>query len=128
MSGYERIEVIVSGSELLTARPIEFEQDDDGNNLSVFKYETTCPLCGYMVQFHPNELKIIDDKKYINCVCVGAKKINHSAVKFQRPSIEILNKRIIQKPKVEIDRGCPFIDPIELMTFDPVKVEYGLQV
>ena len=122
--GYDRIEVIVSGRELLTARPIEFEQDDEGNNLSVFKYETTCPLCGSMVQFHPHEVDVVGDKKYINCACMGTKKVNYSAVKLQRPSIEVVNKRIIPQKKVEIDRGCPFVDPIELAIFDPTKADY----
>ena len=123
---WDRIEVIVSGREKLTARPIEFKYDKDGNPTVVLRYETTCPICGELVQFNTTEMITKEGYQYINCHCVKEIKTKTSVnVLMQRPGIEVLNdKKIVKKEvKVEEGHGCPFIDPIEAGLFDPIKIE-----
>ena len=39
---YDRIGILIHDQEL-TARPIEFEMDENENPIRAIKYETTCP-------------------------------------------------------------------------------------
>ena len=124
MSVYDRIELIVAGKQKLSARPINFRYDDDGNPVEVTLYETTCPGCGNMIQFVPSQMVEKDGLWYVGCfVCnKGFVEPEKSAPELVvepevivRPSGQKLEK---ERPLVPVDRGCPFIDPIEVGIFE----------
>lgn len=116
---FERIEVVVSGKEKLTARPIEFEEVD-GVPVRAIRYETTCPICGGMVHFAPED--VIEG--YIDCECLGQRPEPRRSPVIQQPAIEIRvvgQRTMLQQ---EPEPACPFVDPVELGDFDPTRVDY----
>lgn len=111
---FERIELLVVGVKL-SARPIEFEFDKNKNPIKATKYETTCPKCGDMIQF-------FGVKESVGCAACGAIA---TKVKIVEPSV-IIKHGAVARRKVndQEQRGCPFIDPVEVGVF---KVENDLR-
>ena len=114
---YRRIDIVVGG-ESLTARPIEFEYDNEENPIKVLKYETTCPNCGQAIQFALSETIIINDISNVSCTCdANNKKIIKNTVEIKASGQE---SRFV-KMAVQL---VPFIDPIESGAFDPNQVNF----
>jgi hypothetical protein len=124
MSLYDRIELIVAGTQSLSARPIDFEYDNDGNPINVIKYETTCPECGQMIVFEPSEIVIRNKVLYVGCSLCGKGHISNDEVVpvlARRPEIVVVpsGQRLeLDRLSEVVDRGCPFIDPIEAGIFE----------
>lgn len=124
MNPYERIEVMVSNMELLSARPIEF-REQDGIPVEALRYETTCPKCGAMIQFSPEDVTYKDEQGYIGCLdCDGADYSKRVSDNTPRSVIRVdSDGQNVSFTKYE-DRGCPFVDPIKLEQFDPMLVDF----
>lgn len=100
---YDRIDVIIGG-EKLTARPVEFEHDQDGNPVAVTKFETTCPLCGNAVQFSAPDTKP-EEIVAVACDCKREPPVIAPPSRL-RPMAE----KVLEAPVYV----CPFVDPLEL--------------
>jgi hypothetical protein len=120
---FDRIDILVNGYEL-TARPIEFDYDAEGQPILVLKYETTCPTCGAMIQFGHTE-HYYDGHYVFNCP--------ECKMEDEGPEIESEIKKdqlIVQQNVVLVSQSqplspekiIPFLDPVEAGIFDPVKV------
>lgn len=114
---YERIDIIFAGQSM-TARPTDFEMDDQRNPTKPIKWETTCPGCGCAVPFAMKDVAVLDDKIYVCCPECKAGEKDKARVKADELSIAAAGQ-IIAAPKtpVFVDRGCPFFDPISLGSF-----------
>lgn len=130
MNPYDRIEVLVLGKELLSARPIDFVFEK-GEPKKAIKYETTCPGCGCMIQFDiSNAKKNNAGVFYIGCGnCPSKVPKDFNAIKEEKrqSSSEISVKesgQVVKKLKFipSLKDKCPFVDPVELGIFDITKV------
>lgn len=128
MSPYDRIELVVAGTQTLSARPIDFEFDEDNEPISVTRYETTCPECGQMIVFESVDVVVRDGVSYIGCNSCGKGHIPQdqpAPVPVKQPEVVIApsGQRLeLERPPVIIDRGCPFIDPVEAGIFELTQV------
>ena len=127
---YDRIDILIHDQEL-TARPIEFEMDKDENPIRATKYETTCPNCSNYIQFDIPPLQnpdgsIVKESGQPPPRIVSCPNCSSKPVHIEKSSLVIKKQgqMIEQAPQVEVkkDRGCPFLDPIELGAFDPVAL------
>lgn len=107
---YSRINVEVAGQSL-TARPISFVYSGD-EIVGVDMYETTCPGCGCMIHFKKDSHVGCSE-----CGAGGAPKNIRKDELFVAVSGQIVEKNEIPIKKAIVNRGCPFVDPIELGTF-----------
>jgi hypothetical protein len=119
---YERLDVVVVGNRL-TARPIDFLYED-GKPVAATKYETTCPNCGSMLQFSVEEVIGVGSDNYVGCHTCGEGFVENNTQ--EKPIVEdkiviIQNMEFKKKDQPPVDRGCPFIDPVEA-GFEPSKV------
>lgn len=119
-SPYDRIEIIVAGLEKLTARPTAFEYDSLGNPTLATEFETTCPSCGSVVNFLVGDIIKRGDKDHVNCPHC---QLNYYD-EFEKKSIISVrmggqDMKVAETKPVVI---CPFIDPIEVGIFDPLKI------
>lgn len=109
---FDRIDVVIAKHEL-TARPVDFKQDDDGNLIEILRYETTCPLCGCMVQFALSDAVIDDKRMFVECSECGAGKDHGVSIPVKSIIVAQVGQIVERSSGVVVpDRGCPFIDPI----------------
>jgi len=92
---YDSVDIEFNGFKL-SARPILFNYDKNGNPISIIKYETLCPNCGNLIE--------IFDLSVIKCTC----KVN------QQKIVKVGSVKSDVKKEIET---CPFVDPIELGIF-----------
>jgi len=110
---YDRIELVVVNMDL-TARPIEFQFENDVP-VAVTKYETVCPACSSMIHFTMDDTVTKDGKIYLGCP--HCRKMPAAPVPGQTTKIE--PNMIFEKKEKRgiIEKGCPFVDPLELGIF-----------
>lgn len=122
---YSLVDVVVDGHKL-SARPVEFTYDSFGNPTSATKYECTCPNCGNLISFTLFEAVVFDKVPYVGCSNCKKGFVNLGPGPGPGPEP-------VPKPKVTIIKTgqvvaqtekkvvvCPFSDPIEDKTFDPL--------
>lgn len=120
---YDRIEIIVSGLERLTARPIEFEYDPTGNPIKVMRYESTCPACGNMIIFSPGDIIKRGGKDHVICNNCHVDAYDEFDVKGPDIRIKQTGQEVVKNDKpVPV---CPFVDPIEIGIFDSLELNFG---
>jgi hypothetical protein len=112
MNPYDRIEVKIAG-QMLSARPIVFTYKGD-EIVGVEKYETTCPSCGCMIHFGTG----ITETGCKECGAGGAIKAPIPKDELSIAVVgQIFERNEIPPEVTPVDRGCPFVDPIELGIF-----------
>lgn len=111
---YDRIELVVVNMDL-TARPIEFQFENEVP-IAATKYETVCPACSSMIHFTLSDTIIKDDKIYLGCPHCHKTPV---APKSGCQTTKIEPNMIFEKKERRgiIEKGCPFVDPLELGTF-----------
>jgi len=122
---YDRIDVVVSNKEKLTARPVGFEFDDDGNPLYAITYETVCPVCGQVIGFQIQHATIIRNTIHVPCSNCGSGYdiVDEAELDNNKITVKASGQKIKdgKDEKVEL---CPFIDPME-HGFDPNELYEG---
>jgi len=119
-SPYDRIEIIVAGLEKLTARPTAFEYDSLGNLTLATEFETTCPSCGSVVNFLVGDIIKYGGNDHVNCPHC---QLNYHDEFEKKHTISVnMGGQEMKVKDVKPVVICPFIDPIEVGIFDPLKI------
>lgn len=117
MNVYDRIDVRIA-DQSLTARPIDFVLDENENPIEATTFETTCPACAAAIQFSNVDAIRIDGVTYVVCSQCGAGQKELPIIVPDSIVVASVGQ-VVETPREvrKLDRGCPFLDPIEFGTF-----------
>lgn len=118
--------IVRIGAEIMHARPIRWDEmlhdgsgHKNGEEIIPLEYETTCPGCGQLFKFVPEEIWMssVDGHECICCTCGYGYEENDLDEDLDEDLMDVLDEDLISALEdyeglEELETVCPFIDPV----------------